>query len=530
MKDTIIIGLLGSSLDAVSVSKENRWSKWRPTVSLCMHEELLVSRYELLYDPRFERLALKTKSDIELVSPETTVFLHPFRVVDWWDFSQVYTALLDFAQNYDFDTETKEYLVHITTGSHVAQICLFLLTEAHWFPGKLLQSEPPRRKEQAGSYKIIDLDLSKYDSIASRFQQTQTQAISFLKHGIETKNRQFNLLIERIEEVAVKSRDPILITGPTGAGKSQLAKRIFELKKARQLVPGAFVEVNSATLRGDQAMSALFGHIKGAFTGAANDRPGLLRKADNGVLFLDEIGDLNSDEQAMLLRALEEKRFLPVGADSEVQSDFQLIAGTNHDLNMDVRSGKFREDLLARINLWTFRLPSLRERLEDIEPNLEFELNQYAVSTGQHITFSKEARDLFLSFATDSKALWSGNFRDLNGAVRRLATLSNGGRITTVMVKEEIHRLEMRWECEDKIPGKDLIEELLGKSRSALLDRFDRVQLADVITVCRKSRSLSEAGRELFAISRKDKQVSNDADRLRKYLSKFGLTWESIQE
>ena len=146
-------------------------------------------------------------------------------------------------------------------------------------------------------------------------------------------------------------------------------------------------------------MSALFGHVKGAFTGATTDRPGLLRAADGGMLFLDEIGELGVDEQAMLLRAVEEKRFLPVGSDREVQSDFQLIAGTNRDLAAEVAHGRFREDLLSRINLWTFRLPGLSARREDIEPNLDYELEQYTARTGIKVTFNKEARRRFLDFA-----------------------------------------------------------------------------------------------------------------------------------
>src|SRR5439155_17983172 len=142
----------------------------------------------------------------------------------------------------------------------------------------------------------------------------------------------------------------ILITGPTGAGKSQLARRIYELKHARRQISGELVAVNCATLRGDAAMSALFGHVKGAFTGALSERAGFLRKAHRGVLFLDEIGELGADEQAMLLRAVEEKEFFPLGADRALSSEFLLIAGTNHDLAARVRGGKFREDLLARIN------------------------------------------------------------------------------------------------------------------------------------------------------------------------------------
>ena len=123
---------------------------------------------------------------------------------------------------------------------------------------------------------------------------------------------------------------------------------------------GELVEVNCATIRGDGAMSALFGHVKGAFTGALEARPGLLRKAHGGVLFLDEIGELGADEQAMLLRAIEEKAFFPLGSDREVNSDFLLLAGTNRDLGAEVAAGRFREDLFARINLWTFRLPGPR--------------------------------------------------------------------------------------------------------------------------------------------------------------------------
>jgi transcriptional regulatory protein RtcR len=262
------------------------------------------------------------------------------------------------------------------------------------------------------------------------------------------------------------------------------------------------------------------------------DRPGLLRQANGGVLFLDEIGELGADEQAMLLRALEDKRFLPVGSDKEMESDFQLIAGTNRDLQVEVERGRFREDLLARINLWTFRLPALRERPEDIPPNLLYELDQASEATGTRVTMNKEAQERFLGFATSPEARWSGNFRDLNAAVLRMATLAEGGRITREVVDEELARLREQWRPagarETRAGAVDLVAEILGEALARELDRFDRVQLADVLGVCRAARSLSEAGRVLFAQSRTQKKSPNDADRLKKYLARFGLTWADV--
>lgn len=524
----VVIGLLGTTLDAGQGA--GRWNYWRPSVSICQHEDLLVDRFELLFHKSHTRLAKSITKDIISVSPETEVVHNNIGFSDPWDFEEVYGTLHDFALRYKFDQEEEEYLVHITTGTHVAQICLFLLTESRYFPARLIQTGPLKNKSDvAGRYSVIDLDLSRYDQIAMRFAQESQDYISFLKSGIDTKNAEFNNLIARIERVATKSDEPILLTGPTGAGKSQLARKIYELKKARRRLSGAFVEVNCATLRGDAAMSALFGHKKGSFTGALQDRDGLLRAADGGMLFLDEVGELGADEQAMLLRAIEEKSFLPLGADNETSSDFQLICGTNRDLGGGVRKGRFREDLLARINLWTFNMPGLSERPEDVEPNLQYELDRFTSKHGARVTFNKEARDGFLNFAVSPEAVWAANFRDLGGAVTRMATLARGGRITVDVMEEEKERLKNAWRATRKDVDEIAIDGVLGKEASRALDKFDKVQLAEVIRVCVKSRSLSDAGRTLFSVSRLEKKTSNDADRLRKYLSRFGLTWEDLK-
>jgi transcriptional regulatory protein RtcR len=309
---------------------------------------------------------------------------------------------------------------------------------------------------------------------------------------------------------------------------------MFELKQARHQMTGPFVEVNCATLRGDGAASTLFGHKKGSFTGAASDRPGLLRTANQGALFLDEIGELGPDEQAMLLKAIEEKRFFPVGADKEVESDFQLIAGTNRDLRSDVAEGRFREDLFARINLWTYDLPGLAQRPEDIEPNVDHLLAIHAAENHRVVRFNAEARTAYLRFAQSGEAIWSGNFRDLSASVTRLATLADGGRIPVALVEAEIARLRWLWKHGGPAAaavGVDVdLEALLGEERATALDLFDRLQLEAVVRVCRQARSLSDAGRQLFQASREQRSVVNDADRLRKYLAKHGIEWSRIAQ
>lgn len=523
----VVIGVLGTVLDKRG-KRENRWNKWRPTVGLCQQPDVPIDRLELLHQPRDRGMAEQVAQDIIQVSPTTEVKLIPVQLKNPWDIEEVYTTLLDFAEHYPFDPENEEYLIHITTGTHVVQICWFLLTEAHYLPAKLIQTMPVReRKEEeqvavpAGNYSIIDLDLSRYDKISTRFRQLSENSVSYLKAGIATRNATFNRLIEEIERVAIRSKAPILMIGPTGAGKSFLAHRIYELKLDRHQISGQFVEVNCATLRGDSAMSTLFGHVKGSFTGAQNDRSGLLRMADNGMLFLDEIGELGLDEQAMLLKAIEEKRFFPFGGDKEVQSHFQLIAGTHRDLRKQVSEGLFREDLYARINLWTYHLLGLAQRSEDIEPNLDYELAKFAREQGEQNRFNVESRRKYLSFATSPGALWSGNFRELGASVTRMATLAESGRITDSVVCDEIARLQNGW-------GYGAEEEPLPELEQPI-DLFDRYQLKSVLDVCRASSSLSEAGRKLFAISRQQKQNPNDADRLRKYLARFGLSWEKIK-
>jgi transcriptional regulatory protein RtcR len=361
--------------------------------------------------------------------------------------------------------------------------------------------------------------------LSARFKQYALDSEDVLKSGIKTKSPLFNKVISKVEQVCLRSTKPMLLTGPTGAGKSKLAKQIYELRTMRHRIGGPFVEVNCATLRGDNAMSALFGHKKGSFTGAMSDRPGLLKTADKGLLFLDEIGTLNLDEQAMLLRALEHKSFMPVGFDTEITSDFQLIAGTNLDLSAEVAKGTFRSDLLARIRPWSFKLPSLAERKEDIEPNLDYELDCISSEMNCRVSFNKAARERYLRFAL--QAPWPENFRDFSNSVMRMATLSEGGRILEADVEAEIAELTERWSAVD-VPSSatPLVDRVLPGIEA---DLFERAQIEVVLSAIKNTTSMAGAGKVLFSVSREKRTTKNDSHRVRTLLLNWGLDHQQLK-
>ncbi len=533
---TTVVSVLGTQKDAHGGTGPKRWDTWRPTIGLVQQEELPIDELHLIFNAEFKNLAERIKTDIRSVSPETKVVFDIINLKDPWDFEEVYEKFYDYSKRPCFHEEKTKYYIHISTGSHVEQICLFLLAESRHLPAKLVQSSPKEghirnSSDPKGTINIIDLDLSRYDKLAKRFETERQDDLTFLKQGIDTRNADFNKLIETIERVSVRSAEPILLTGPTGAGKSQLAKQIYLLKKQSRKLKGKFVAVNCATLGGDLAKSALFGHTKGSFSGADKDHAGFLKEADGGMVFLDEIGELPLEAQALLLKAIEEKTFRPLGAKEDERSDFQLICGTNRDLMDDVREHKFRLDLLTRINLWSFRLPGLADRREDIEPNLDYELVRFSEKTGKHISFNKEARQRFMSFALDKGNVWPGNFRDLNAMVVRMATLADGGRITAELVEDEIARMSQTAPTSQATAAatrSETLEALLGPGYINLYDDFDLVQLAHVIDVCRASESAADASRKLYAVSFKAKKSSNSTARLSKYLARFGLKFREI--
>ena len=164
----------------------------------------------MLYPAGEELLAGRIADDIQTISPETVVNAQRVELSDPWDFETVYSALYEWARSYVFKPETHDYLIHITTGTHVFKICWFLLAESRHIPAFLLQTSPPLEEDddKSGSQRIIDLDLSRYDGIARRFDRDKQVSLDVLKSGIETRNKSFNRLIEQVELVATRRGNP----------------------------------------------------------------------------------------------------------------------------------------------------------------------------------------------------------------------------------------------------------------------------------------------------------------------------------
>jgi transcriptional regulator with PAS, ATPase and Fis domain len=222
----------------------------------------------------------------------------------------------------------------------------------------------------------------------------------------------------------------VLITGESGTGKEMLARRIHGESDRRR---GPFIAVNLAAIPSELVESTLFGHERGAFTGAVRQQLGKFELANGGTLFLDEIGDLRLDLQAKLLRAIQENEIERVGARHPLRVDIRLVVATNADLSEAVRSGRFREDLFYRINVIPVRLPALRDRMEDLEQLLEVFVRRYA------IRFRKAVRGIEPSaFAVLQRYRWPGNIRELQNLAERMVAVCDKGEITEADLPLEV--------------------------------------------------------------------------------------------
>lgn len=261
---------------------------------------------------------------------------------------------------------------------------------------------------------------SKVENITATTSASSTSATSH--PGIEGHSPVAQDLYRLVALVAPTPLS-VLINGASGTGKEYVAHRIHELSKR---VNGPFVAIDCGALTKELAASELFGHTKGAFTGALNNKVGAFEQAQGGTLFLDEVGNLSYDVQVQLLRALQERRIRPVGSAEERSIDIRLVCATNENMTEAITQGRFREDLFHRINEFTLHMPLLRERGRDIIEFAHYFLQQANHELGRHIThLSPDAEQALLQYA------WPGNLREMRNIITRAALLTEEGNTLT---------------------------------------------------------------------------------------------------
>jgi len=284
--------------------------------------------------------------------------------------------------------------------------------------------------------------------------------ISSMVEGLVGNSMVWMQVIEKIKLVA-PTESHVMILGETGTGKEQVAKAIYSLSK-RSTKP--FITLNCSALNYNLAESELFGHEKGAFTGAVSPRRGRFELADGGILFLDEIGDLPIDIQPKLLRAIQEGTFERLGSEKTLKADVRIICATNVDLETKVKEGKFREDLFYRLNVFPINLPPLRERKEDIYILSNYFLEKLSKKfTDKKLVLSNEAVKLL------RENNWFGNVRELQNTLERAAILSKDGTIkTSHLIFEKNSRSNDN--CEDKEKTVQSLDEETKKIIKKALD------------------------------------------------------------
>ncbi|MEI7660804.1 MAG: sigma-54 dependent transcriptional regulator [Bacteroidota bacterium] len=283
-------------------------------------------------------------------------------------------------------------------------------------------------------------------------------------------------VLREVESVA-QTNSSVIITGESGTGK-ELVARAIHTNSPRKFFP--FVSVHCGALTESLLESELFGHEKGAFTGAMYNRKGRFEMADNGSIFLDEIATISNKMQIELLRVLETKSFMRVGGNKEITSDFRVICATNRDLKSMVENGTFREDLFYRLNVMTIKLPPLRDRLEDIPLLVDYFINKYCISMNRElVTIDPTALSRLLEFN------FPGNIRELENMIERAIVVGNGKKITLKDLPLEKTMVTTSAESLDDFE-KAFILQILNKyswniSRTANALKVDRVTLYNKI-------------------------------------------------
>lgn len=333
--------------------------------------------------------------------------------------------------------------------------------------------------------------------------QAEREGDQYAMGSLVAQSAAMQHLVAQIREVSHNPKSNVLLLGETGTGKEFIA-RVLHHNGTRAAAP--FVGVNCTAIPRDLFESELFGHERGAFTGAHQRKPGLFDRAEGGTLFLDEIGDLDLGMQAKLLRVLQERTFRRVGGTEDIAVDFRLIAATNRDLKKEVARGAFREDLYFRLNVVTFELPPLRKRVEDILPLSMRALVHYGREFGKDVTeIDAEARAILERYA------YPGNIRELQNIIERAMIFCHGRALTASYLPRELH--EAAAHTAVAVPQGDQqmvrVEMVLGKQTLA---DVETAIIEEVLRVAGYNKSLAakHLGLTRFALDRRLKKIGDE--------------------
>src|SRR5690554_1462309 len=279
--------------------------------------------------------------------------------------------------------------------------------------------------QQALSKSTDKRTVSEPRTAARENSSEQVSNVDYVK-GKSEKSKQLHHFID----VVAPTNISVLIIGESGTGKENIA---YSIHKKSERAQAPYIAVDCGAIPKDLAASEFFGHVKGSFTGAANDKTGHFEAANGGTVFLDEVGNLSYDVQIQLLRALQERKVKPVGSSKEIDVDIRVIAATNEDLQKAVRDGKFREDLYHRLNEFSIQAPRLAERKEDILSFADFFLQQSNTDLNKNVIgFSPEVQSFFLTYD------WPGNLREMRNIIKRAVLLTNGNTVEIDVMPTEI--------------------------------------------------------------------------------------------
>lgn len=269
----------------------------------------------------------------------------------------------------------------------------------------------------------------------------------------------------------------VLITGESGTGKEVTARAIHDNSKRKEY---SFVAVDCGAIPKEIATSEFFGHIKGSFTGAVEDKKGHFEAANGGTLFLDEIGNLSYENQIQLLRALQERKIKRVGSTKEIDVDVRIVTATNEDLTEAVEKGNFREDLFHRINEFSVEIPSLEERFEDLPLFANFFLGKANQSLGKKVEgFSEDVEDIFKQYH------WPGNLRELQNVIKRAVLLTNGSYVEKEALPKEVYKSKGSSVKVDNFSKADYEKEQIVKALKQ--SNFNKSKAAKLLQITRKT-------------------------------------------